>query len=335
MLAKVYLTRGYEDYAEASDFANAASYADAAIGGQPLSVPYDRIFAHDNEVNNDVVFAVQYDQSSLLNGGAHNWDTPWGPLIQGAGEGVSKKNMLHPTEYLFTVFGEYDNRFEGTFMNVRTSPYAGYYLDPANSPVIYYFPRTSQQLADTAVWRAADPANRSETTIVPIGPHWWDGNNQEDYPALMKYDRVQTASVRYTHDLFLARLGETYLIAAEAYFKLNDLPKAKDRINEVRRRAAMPGHEADMQISESDVSIDFILDERTRELAGEGHRWFDLKRTGKLMERTKLYNPEIRSLYNSGVDPFLGANGNYKILRPIPLSAISLDSGDYPQNPAY
>src|SRR5690606_36319657 len=69
MLAKVYLTRGYEDYAEASDFANAASYADAAIGGQPLSVPYDRIFAHDNEVNNDVVFAVQYDQSSLLNGG--------------------------------------------------------------------------------------------------------------------------------------------------------------------------------------------------------------------------------------------------------------------------
>jgi hypothetical protein len=335
MLAKVYLTRGYEEYSEQSDFKNAATYADAAINGESLSVPYDKIFAYQNDVNPEVIFSIQYDQSSLLNGGEHNWDYPWGPLIQGSGEGVSKKNILHPTRYLFTLYGKYDTRFEGTFMNVRLNPYVGYYLDKENSPVVYYYPRTPQQLSDTSQWRAADPENRNNAKIVPVGPHWWDANNQEDYPALMKWDRVQTEDVHYTHDLFLCRLGETYLIAAEAYYKMGDAATAAKRINAVRKRAAMPGHEADMLITAGDVNIDFILDERARELAGEGFRWFDLKRTGKLMDRCKKYNPQIKALYQSGTDPFMGANGNYKILRPIPLTAISLDAGDYPQNPAY
>jgi hypothetical protein len=155
------------------------------------------------------------------------------------------------------------------------------------------------------------------------------------FPPLGNLTGYKPTEVNYTHDLFLARLGETYLIAAEAYFKQNQLTVATDRINEVRRRAAMPGHEADMVITEGDIDIDFILDERARELAGEGFRWFDLKRTGKLIERTQLYNPEIKAIFDAGNDPFMGANGNYKILRPIPLSAIALDAGDYPQNPAY
>ncbi len=335
MLAKVYLTRGYEKYGESDDFKEAAHYADAAINGEPLSVSYDQIFAYLNDVNPEVVFSVQYDQSSLLNGGEHNWDYAWGPLIQGTGEGVSKKNILHPTQYLFTLYGDYDSRFEGTFMNERLNPYAGYYLDRKNSPVVYYFPRTPQQLADTVQWRSADPEHRKNAKIVPIGPHWWNANNQEDYPALMKWDRVQTEDVHYTHDLFLCRLGETYLIAAEAYYKMGNLPVAADRINAVRKRAAMPGHEADMLITPGDVTLDFILDERARELAGEGLRWFDLKRTGTLMDRCEKYNPQIKGLFANGTNPFMGANGNYKILRPIPLTAISLDAGEYPQNPAY
>ncbi|HYH55933.1 MAG TPA: RagB/SusD family nutrient uptake outer membrane protein, partial [Anseongella sp.] len=271
----------------------------------------------------------------LLNGGAHQWDTPWGPLVTATGDGVFKQLRLKTTEYLWKVYGEYDSRFEGTFMNMRTAPFVGYHLDKDNYPVQMYFPRTAEQIADTASWRADDPVHRSGTEIIPINPFWWHLNNQSDYPALMKFDRVQLPDIRYTHDIFIARLGETYLIAAEAYFKSGNLAAAKERINEVRRRAAMPGHEAEMLIQESDITIDFILDERARELAGEGHRWTDLKRTGKLMERTRLYNPEIKALYDSGIDPFLGAGGHYKILRPIPLSAIALDSEEYPQNPAY
>lgn len=330
LLAKVYLTRGYEAYAQADDFSKAASYADAAINGQALTVPFADIFAYDNDVNDEVIFSIQYDETSLLQGGRHNWDTPWGPLITSTGDGVFKKVMLHPTEFLWNVFGEYDSRFEGTFMNMRVSPFVGYHLDKDSYPVNYYYPRTAEQLADTTNWRAQSPEFRSDTRIIPINPFWWDINNQGEYPALMKFDRVQLPDVHYTHDLFLFRLGETYLIAAEAYFKAGNAATAKDRINAVRVRAAMPGHETDMLIDEGDISIDFILDERARELAGEGHRWQDLKRTGKLIERTLLYNPDITS-----EGQFMGSNGQYKILRPIPLSVIALDTEDYPQNPAY
>lgn len=330
MLAKVYLTRAYEEYGAENDYREALNYAQAAINGRELNIPFSEIFGMGNEVNEEVLFAVQYDQASLINGGAHNWDYPWGPLIQGAGEGVSKKNMLHPTEFLFTSFGEYDSRFEGTFMNVRTAPYVGNYIDPENAEVIYYFPRTDEQIANVEEWRAENPETRSETDIVPLGEHWWSETNQEDYPSLKKFDRIQTSEVRFTHDLYLARLGETYLIAAEAAFQLGDVATAAEYINEVRERAAIEGHEEEMMVEPGDIDLNFILDERARELAGEGHRWFSLKRTNRLIERTVIYNPQITS-----EEQFAGNNGAFKILRPIPLRVISLDEGDYPQNPAY
>jgi len=334
ILAKVYLTRGYdtENGGTAADFAEAANLADAAIDGQGLNLSFEELFAYQNDNNEEVLWSIQYADGSTRNSPAHNWDYAWGPLVQGSDDGVNKKNALHPTEYLFTLFEDNDTRFEGTFLNIKTSPYTGYLLNPENSPVNYYYPRTAAQLTDTVAWRAASPM-RSETIISPIDPHWWDGLNQTDYPALKKFDRVQLPDIRYTHDLYLARLGETYLIAAEAYFQAGNAGVAMDRLNVVRRRAAAPGMEAAMEVSS--IDLDLILDERARELAGEGFRWLDLKRTGKLMEYTKDRNPDIEALYNMGTDPFMGANNEYKILRPIPLSAISLDAGDYPQNPAY
>ncbi|GGF33091.1 RagB/SusD family nutrient uptake outer membrane protein [Echinicola rosea] len=334
ILAKVHLTRGYdtENGGSAADFTEAAQWADAAIDGQALNLAFGELFEYQNDNNEEILWSIQYAEASTLNSPAHNWDYPWGPLVQGADDGVNKKNALHPTEYLFTLFDDADTRFEGTFLNIKTSPYTGYILNPESTPVNYYYPRTAAQLADTTAWRAASP-NRMETIITPIGPYWWDALNQTDFPALKKFDRLQLPDIRYTHDLYLARLGETYLIAAEAYLQAGDLGTALARVNEVRRRAAAPGMEAAMQVSS--VDLDFILDERARELAGEGLRWMDLKRTGKLMEYTATRNPDIKAIYDSGTDPFLGANSEYKILRPIPLSAISLDAGDYPQNPAY
>ena len=326
ILAKVYLTRGYEPFGTSADFTEAASLADAAINGQGLNLTFNELFEYENDNNEEILWSIQYAPGSTQNGGIHNWDYPWGPLIQGSDDGVNKKNALHPTEYLFTLFDDNDARFEGTFLSERTSPYSGWVLDPDNTPVSYYFPRTAAQLADTANWRASS-ATRTDAVISPIDPHWWDGLNQVDFPSLRKFDRVQTPSVQYTHDLYLARLGETYLIAAEAYLQSNNPGNAVDRVNVVRRRAGA----SDV----ATVDLDFILEERARELAGEGMRWLDLKRTGKLMEYTKVRNPEIKTLVDGGADPFMGKGGNYKILRPIPLSAISLDDGDYPQNPAY
>ena len=50
-----------------------------------------------------------------------------------------------------------------------------------------------------------------------------------------------------------------------------------------------------MEIKPEQLTLDFILDERARELGGEQQRWFDLKRTGKLLERVKAYNPDAVS----------------------------------------
>ncbi|MDA3879665.1 MAG: RagB/SusD family nutrient uptake outer membrane protein [Prolixibacteraceae bacterium] len=335
LLSKVYLTRGYEEYGDDLDFQKAAEIAERVIERRSLLNSYPDIFKYMNDNNKEVLFSVQYDEVSLMNGGAHNWDYAWGPLIQGTGEGVSKKNLLHPTKFLYKIYEEYDTRFEGTFWNILTAPYSNAVLFTNTSDILYYFPRSDEEIANVDNWVNARRRFRENAVIVPIGEHWWDGNNQKDYPPLKKFDRLQDEEHRYTHDLFLCRVGETYLNAAEAYLQTGNAGRAAELINEVRRRAAMDGHEADMEISAADLSIEFILDERARELAGEGHRWFDLKRTGKLMERTKKYNPDIKSLYDSGSDPFLGNNGAYKILRPIPLSAVALDSGEYPQNPAY
>lgn len=66
-------------------------------------------------------------------------------------------------------------------------------------------------------------------------------------------------------------------------------------------------------------------------MLGEYTRWFDLKRTGKLIERAVMHNYRIPSATN-----FNGNNGQLKILRPIPQIVIDLNQNkNFPQNPAY
>src|SRR5262249_16921244 len=121
-----------------------------------------------------------------------------------------------------------------------------------------------------------------------------DGSSKEKVYciSLSKFDdptRDNVTQIQSARDVFVIRLAEMYLIAAEAEMKLNHLPVAAEYIDSLRSRAALPGHKLDMMIDPSQVTLDFILDERAREFAGEQIRWFDLKRTGKLLSRTKLY----------------------------------------------
>jgi hypothetical protein len=98
----------------------------------------------------------------------------------------------------------------------------------------------------------------------------------------------------------------------------------------VRRRAAWAGKEAAMEITEADMTFDFLMEERGRELLGEQTRWLDLKRWGNLVERVKKYNTDaaanIKETHN---------------LRPIPQTQIDRsekgsDGGSvFPQNPGY
>jgi starch-binding outer membrane protein, SusD/RagB family len=106
-------------------------------------------------------------------------------------------------------------------------------------------------------------------------------------------------------DMYLIRLPETYFLRAEAYFLKGNLQAAADDLNVVRNRAkATP-------IVATDVTLDFILDERARELTFEEDRRVLLNRTGKLVERVKLYNPLNKGNINT-----------WNNLFPIPFSEI-------------
>lgn len=122
------------------------------------------------------------------------------------------------------------------------------------------------------------------------------------------------------------RLAEAYLIAAEALLQLGQQDEAAEYVNTVRRRAACAGSEGGIEVGAGDIDLEFILDERARELYGEQKRWFDLKRTGTLVERVRAYNPEAAPNIQE-----------YHLLRPIPAVQLSRVSNpeDFPQNPGY
>jgi len=81
------------------------------------------------------------------------------------------------------------------------------------------------------------------------------------------------------------RLADIYLLYAEALNGSNDLPNALKYLNFVRVRAGLPAYEnTDPLVSGKEAMEDAILNERQKELFGEGKRWFDLMRTGKVKE---------------------------------------------------
>jgi len=145
------------------------------------------------------------------------------------------------------------------------------------------------------------------------------------------------------YDVFVMRSAEAYLIAAEAIVQGasgGKLGSASDYYNATVNRAVGPSNTANMAAdptsltslvtksyrASGSVTIDMILDERAREFMGEGLRWYDLKRTGKLIERAKSFNPWVG-------DPNLIKEHHY--LRPIPTSEVDLSSNDVTQNPGY
>jgi hypothetical protein len=182
------------------------------------------------------------------------------------------------------------------------------------------------------------------------------------YPTLKKYDATQfragspaggDPNITSVRPFIVHRFAETYLIAAEAAFQLGNTAEAVAMINVVRARAAASaGSVAAMTGSTlADLTaggIDYILDERARELAGEQMRWFDLVRTKKLIERVNKFNnkPAMPGTINAdgtitGAAQTIPAPQPHQMLRPIPQIQLdgavdpTSDGGKYPQNPGY
>jgi hypothetical protein len=128
-------------------------------------------------------------------------------------------------------------------------------------------------------------------------------------------------------DFSRMRVAETYLLRAEAYFRKGDLANAAKDINVVRARAKAS------QISSTEVSEDFILDERTRELIVEEPRLRTLIRMGRLVDRVRKYN-SIPSVANG---PSSGKTiQDFNRYWPIPQKVIDANTGAVlEQNPGY
>jgi hypothetical protein len=113
---------------------------------------------------------------------------------------------------------------------------------------------------------------------------------------LKKFDDLTGSIIRDlgSRDAFVLRLAEMYLVAAEGYMMGGQSSNAVQKLNDLRTARAIAGMSNLLSASEetmvSGKDINIILDERARELCGEQQRWFDLKRTGKLVERLTAYN---------------------------------------------
>jgi starch-binding outer membrane protein, SusD/RagB family len=158
------------------------------------------------------------------------------------------------------------------------------------------------------------------------------------YIQLKKFDDLTGSIIRdlASRDAFVLRLSEMYLIAAEGYMMSGQTTPAIKKLNDLRTVRAISGQSnilsatEESQVTGKDINV--ILDERARELCGEQLRWFDLKRTGKLIERVQLYNGSAKSNIQS-----------FHVLRPIPrpqLDAITNgtagpDPGGFWQNTGY
>ncbi len=152
------------------------------------------------------------------------------------------------------------------------------------------------------------------------------------------YDPTDDFGYALVKDWPLMRLGETYLLRAEARFRQNNKSGAADDINALRDRAFQDARIASSnpdlgKVSASDIDIDFILDERVRELVAEENRRVTLVRTNTLKQRIALNGDKTPYAPDSKV---ITGFQDFNVLLPIPLTEIQLNKdGKLEQNTGY
>ncbi|GAA4027219.1 RagB/SusD family nutrient uptake outer membrane protein [Flavobacterium cheonhonense] len=144
-------------------------------------------------------------------------------------------------------------------------------------------------------------------TVTTAGVNWY-----------MSYKYKKTGATPTSEEYtILLRLPEQYLIRAEAYAHLNQIPAAQADINKIRTKAGLGNTTAVTQAG----LLAAVAKERKYELFTEqGHRWFDLKRTGQAATVLSPIKPNWE-----GTD----------LLFPLPASELLLNANLLPQNPGY
>lgn len=184
-----------------------------------------------------------------------------------------------------------------------------YYDNPASA---YHGKKIDFSLYNPA---RANPMLDSTKNLFPLHTKFLDPENYFLQP--------NRAGGGITHkDWYALRFAESLLLRAEANLAAGQKERALDDINRVRSRSK--ANPATLE----QIDIDYILDERARELYGEEWRLVTLRRVGKLLERTLKYN-DNPMLPGARMQP-------HNVLWPIPQAQIDLNiEAPFPQNPNY
>ncbi len=318
LLGEAYLRMGKPDLAEAQLQGIVSSGRFSLIKrrygvatGQPGDFYHD-MFIYGNQRrsqgNTEAIWVLEQENPSVVVGGitgSPQQRRVWGPAyynISGmslsdstGGRGIGRLRLSNWV--LYGLYGSGDIR--NSQYNIRRR---FVYNDPSK----------------TATFGKVVPYTGTDT-LFSIAPHttkWYQYN-----PA----DAFGFAMIK---DFMLMRLGETYLLLAEAQFKQGKLSDAANSINALRQRS-FANYPTTGQVSSADITMDFILDERARELIGEENRRMTLMRTKTLVDRATRLNS------NNPVNPIRGLTTT-NLLMPIPLNEIQLNKDAVlAQNPGY
>jgi len=250
-----------------------------------------------------------------------------------------------------------DSRYAHNFVDaqyaLKDAPDYGYSLsDPdlklsyVKGDTVVYFPPWNMVLSLND--KGIDIGGTKKYTVISIdqygSPQTSRLNGQT--PLMWKFWQpgIQYGDGYGTFDFALFRSAEAYLIAAEAIVKGatgGALGGADVYYNSVLDRAVGVGVDpmcakfpedinsmelVSYRATPATISVDLILDESARELMGEFNRWWDLKRTGKLVERAKKMNPWTKKK---------GTLDDHHLVRPIPQHEIDRSSPQISQNEGY
>jgi len=299
------------------DWAEAAEQTDAIIdsGNHSLVSTTAEVFAGDLN-HSETLFTSIFARETIGGGGEHilNWNVVSqyhaAPgcvhSVENGGAGVG---FLSLNDYAINLLNEDpdDDRKDGTY----------YIFD-------YKYNDEETLPAGKRIGDPLDLYENSETDQNEFMLYYLRQN-----PGVLKFLDTEAEPTDRNHykNIMVYRLAETYLIGAEAHMMLGDNGKALDYVNIVRNRANAS--------SIATVDLQAILDERARELAFEGQRWYTLKRTGLLYEflLDHMNNDNMNESYPEGNPKVILQR--YMENWPIPPQQMDLLGPSYPQNDGY
>ncbi|MEN9698935.1 MAG: hypothetical protein RLZZ301_133 [Bacteroidota bacterium] len=271
-------------YLYQNKFTEAAAVFDEVIasGLYSLSSDYSQLFSVAAENNSETVFDVQY---TGLEGGSY------GCLI--CLEGNAAVGFQGIRQYNGPVYGD------GNSYNLPTADLYNFF-----SPIDK---RRDPSVLDIDAFIASQPNPAAITYAKGAGGHTGYYNNKyiKRQGEIGLPDNDLTSPVNYR----VIRYADVLLMAAEAHYQTGDAATATQLVNMLRQRAGIPGVSVN--------SIDKIYNERRLELSGEGHRFFDLVRTGQAASKIPGFVVGKHELF------------------PIPQVEIDLAGGNWAQNPGY